>query len=115
LERIKLLKVKHRDVLFNEISQSFQKAFENITGLRPYEEPDYDALKGFFKRSKTMIFDRIQERPQVKRVSLNLSNFLQVPTPRSRMGSISSMSASDAVTSQLLELTSPQGENVSCE
>jgi hypothetical protein len=89
-------------VLFNEISQSFQKAFELITGLRPYEDPDYDALKGFFKRNKTMIFDRVQERAPVKRVSLNLSNFLHVPSPRSRMGSFSSMSASDAVASQLL-------------
>ena len=107
--------MKHRDVLFNEISHEFQRAFEIITELRPYEEPDYDALKGLFKRNKTMIFDRIQERPTAKRVSLNLSNFLQVPSSRTRLGSCSSLSASDAVASQLLELTAPQGENVSCD
>jgi hypothetical protein len=71
-------------------------------------------LKGLFKRNKTMIFDRIQERPTAKRVSLNLSNFLQVPSSRSNLGSCSSLSASDAVASQLLELTSPQ-ENLSCD
>jgi hypothetical protein len=62
-----------------------------------------------------MIFDRIQDRAPAKRVSLNLSNFLQVPFSRSRLGSSSSLSASDAVASQLLELASPLGENVSCE
>lgn len=33
----------------------FQRAFDYITNLEPYAEPDYNIIKGFFKRNKTLI------------------------------------------------------------
>lgn len=83
LEKIKLLKVKHRETLFEEMPFPFQKAFDYITGLRPNEDPDYSYIKGLFKRNKTVLLEGkgngCEERSNTKRASLNLSNFLQVP------------------------------------
>lgn len=86
LEKIKLLKVQHRDSLFKEMALPFQRAFDYITNLDPYEEPNYSLLKGYFKRNKTLlmepnfdIFSTKTTRSNVKKVSLNNSNFLQVP------------------------------------
>jgi serine/threonine protein kinase len=83
LEKIKTLKVRNRETLFDEMPLPFQKAFEYITGMRPFSEPDYSFLKGLFKRNKTVLVpnhrEALEERSKMKRVSLNLSNFLQVP------------------------------------
>lgn len=54
LEKIKILKVRHQDSLFAEMPLPFQQAFQYITGLAPFEEPDYNYLIGLFKRSRTL-------------------------------------------------------------
>ena len=84
LEKIKLLKMKHRSTLFLEMPPMFQRAFEYITSLEAYEEPNYSQLKGYFRRHKTVILEPTikingEQREKVKRISLNPSNFLQVP------------------------------------
>jgi hypothetical protein len=61
----------------------FQQAFQYITGLAPFDQPDYNYLIGLFKRSRTLKlpsnFLEHHNRTKLKRISLNMSNFLQVP------------------------------------
>lgn len=61
----------------------FQKGFQYITGLDPFDQPDYNYLIGLFKRSRTLKlpknFIESHQRTNAKRISLNMSNFLQVP------------------------------------
>lgn len=62
----------------------FQRAFDYITSLHSFQEPDYQQLKHYFKRNKTVVIDRPFGKPDqrnAKRMSLNPSNFLQVPQP----------------------------------
>ena len=84
LEKIKTLKLKHRESLFVEMPAMFQRAYEYIVSLHHNEEPDYTKLKNYFRRNKTVIlepklFINGPEDKKTKRVSLNASNFLQVP------------------------------------
>lgn len=58
LEKIKLLKVRHQDTLFAEMPLPFQQAFQYITGLTPFDIPDYNYLIGLFKRSRTLKLPR---------------------------------------------------------
>jgi hypothetical protein len=65
----------------------FQRAFDYITGLQPFDEPNYSHIRNYFRRNKTLILEPTltlahQQRTQVKRVSLNASHFLQVPPPQ---------------------------------
>lgn len=64
----------------------FQRAFDYITSLQSHNDPDYAHIKSYFRRNKTLVIDpsivlNLEERRNVKRVSLNSSNFLQVPEP----------------------------------
>jgi serine/threonine protein kinase len=128
LERIKMLKVRHHETLFLEMPVAFQQAFQYITALSPFADPDYTYLTGLFRRTRTLILHNDhQQRTATKRASLNLQNFLQVPdsiyelkvgrTDEEREGNRSSRSfgmASDAILSEYLEFEEDNKENY-CE
>lgn len=61
----------------------FEQAFQYITALAPFEDPDYVHLTGLFKRTRTVVLHspsrEIHQKANTKRASLNIGNFLRVP------------------------------------
>ena len=55
LEAIKKLKMKHNTTLFQDMPSQFKVAFDYISNLEPYAQPDYGYLKGIFKRHRSLV------------------------------------------------------------